>query len=172
MRNLVPCFVLAVMMTAAIGERAQAQFQIEPAFPNLSFASPVDLQNPGDGTNRLFVVERAGVIRVFENDPAVATAPIFLDIQGRVSSGGERGLLGLAFDPDFASNGYFYVYYTAPSPLHSVVSRFEVEVANPRHRDSLRDFGFWILDWEKFDSLSTNEEAAPVGLGAASSFVE
>ena len=135
MRNLVPCFVLAVMMTAAIGERAQAQFQIEPAFPNLSFASPVDLQNPGDGTNRLFVVERAGVIRVFENDPAVATAPIFLDIQGRVSSGGERGLLGLAFDPDFASNGYFYVYYTAPSPLHSVVSRFEVEVANPNQGD-------------------------------------
>ena len=98
---------LVLSGTVAWAATATAQFQVEPAFPNLSFTNPLDLQHPGDGTNRLFVVEQAGVIRVFENTPSVAVASTFLDIQGRITSGGERGLLGLAFDPAFATNGFF-----------------------------------------------------------------
>lgn len=89
------------------------QYATEPAFPNLTFTSPVDIQNAGDGSNRLFVVEQAGVIQVFQNDPAVTASSVFLDINSRVSSGGERGLLGLAFHPDFPDSAYFYVNYTA-----------------------------------------------------------
>jgi glucose/arabinose dehydrogenase len=71
---------------------------------------PVDLQAaPGDRT-RLFVVEQEGRIRVIRGG-AVAQTP-FLDITGRVGSGGERGLLGLAFHPQYAGNGRFYVNYT------------------------------------------------------------
>lgn len=100
-------------------------YTIEPAFPNLSFSNPLDLQHPGDESNRLFVVEQEGIIKVFENDPSVSQAEVFLDIGDKVSSGGERGLLGLAFHPNFESNGYFYVNYTAPDPLRTRISRFQ-----------------------------------------------
>ena len=73
-------------------------------------SSPLDLQSaPGD-RSRLFVVEQAGRIRVIRSN-AVVVAP-FLDISARISSGGERGLLGLAFHPQYASNGRFFVNYT------------------------------------------------------------
>jgi glucose/arabinose dehydrogenase len=73
-------------------------------------SSPLDLQSaPGDRT-RLFVVEQAGRIRVVRSGALVA-AP-FLDISARISSGGERGLLGLAFHPQYGSNGRFFVNYT------------------------------------------------------------
>lgn len=62
------------------------------------------------GDARLFIVEQPGRIRIVRNDSLLPTA--YLDITARVSSGGERGLLGLAFHPDFASNGFFYVDYT------------------------------------------------------------
>ena len=73
-------------------------------------SSPLDLQSaPGD-RGRLFVVEQAGRIRVIRSNALVATP--FLDISARISSGGERGLLGLAFHPQYASNGRFYANYT------------------------------------------------------------
>ncbi|MDO8549843.1 MAG: PQQ-dependent sugar dehydrogenase [Ignavibacteria bacterium] len=113
-----------------------AQYQLTNAFPNLpNFSSPVDLQNPGDCTNRLFVVEQAGIIKVFENRADVSTVKTFLNITDRVTSGGELGLLGLAFHPDYENNGYFYVNYTAPSPLRTVISRFQVSATNPDSAD-------------------------------------
>jgi glucose/arabinose dehydrogenase len=74
--------------------------------------NPLDLQAaPGD-RERLYVVEQGGRIRVIRNGQ-IQTAP-FLDVSGRISSGGERGLLGLAFHPQFASNRRFFVNYTNP----------------------------------------------------------
>ncbi|HMB91209.1 MAG TPA: PQQ-dependent sugar dehydrogenase [Rhodothermales bacterium] len=135
MRIYLSIIVLVVGMTVMWGQSAQTSLTLEPAFPHLSFTNPVDLQHPGDQSNRLFVVEQAGVIRVFDNDPAVASAQVFLDIQSRVTDVGEGGLLGLAFHPDFASNGFFYVYYTASPPLHSVIARYEVDPTNPDRGD-------------------------------------
>src|SRR5687767_829676 len=92
------------------------------AFPNLSFPRPVDLQHAGDNTNRIFVVEQAGVISVFPNDPSVASKKTFLDITAKVNdSGNEEGLLGLAFHPNYESNGYLYVNYTATNPRRTVI---------------------------------------------------
>ena len=71
--------------------------------------SPVDLQVPRGDRARLFVVEQPGRIRIIRNGAVAAT---FLDIVGRVGSGGERGLLGLAFHPRYAENGRFFVNYT------------------------------------------------------------
>jgi len=71
--------------------------------------SPVDLQSPPGDRARLFVVEQPGRIRIIRNG---AVAGTFLDIVGRVGSGGERGLLGLAFHPHYAENGRFFVNYT------------------------------------------------------------
>ena len=93
-------------------------------FPALSFASPVALlQAPGDAS-RWFVIEQAGRIMTFANVANPASAATFIDIRSRVLSGGEQGLLGMAFDPAFASNGRVYLSYTAGSPRRSILSRF------------------------------------------------
>ena len=102
-------------------------YQIVSAFPKLTFMRPVDLQQPDDETNRLFVVEQSGIISVFPNDEAATGKTTFLDIQSRVNSkGNEQGLLGLAFHPDYKTNGYIYVNYTAGNPDRNIVSRFKV----------------------------------------------
>ena len=81
---------------------------------------PVFLTAPV-GDARLFIVERPGYIRVFA-DGALRAVP-FLDISGRVNNSGESGLLSIAFDPDYATNGYFYAYYVDRSS-RLVVERF------------------------------------------------
>jgi glucose/arabinose dehydrogenase len=124
--------ILAVPASTAL----PACVQIEDAFPMLSFTRPVDLQNAADGSDRLFVVEQRGMIYVFENNPTVTSKTVFLDIQSQVNDvGSEEGLLGLAFHPDYADSGIFYVDYTASSPRRSVISRFRVSAANPDSAD-------------------------------------
>jgi len=126
-------FLIAFMIL--IPFTTQAQYNFEIAFPNLTFTSALDLQNAGDGTNRLFAVEQAGRIKVFQNESTVSSTKMFLDITDRVTSGSETGLLGLAFHPDYETNGYFYVNYTAPSPLRTIISRFQVSASNPDSAD-------------------------------------
>ena len=104
---------------------------VEVAFPNLSFTRPLFLTYANDDTNRLFVVLQQGQIMVFPNKQDTQ-ATVFLAIDEKVNDdGNEEGLLGLAFDPDYKSNGYFYVYYTANSPRRSVISRFSVSDNDP-----------------------------------------
>jgi uncharacterized repeat protein (TIGR03806 family) len=94
-------------------------------FPALSFTSPVlALQAPADAT-RWFVVERGGRVLTFASSDDTTVATTFLDITPRVTSGGERGLLGMAFDPQFATNGLAYLNYTrGGAALQTVISRF------------------------------------------------
>lgn len=110
-------------------------YQVENAFPNLSFSNPLYLDHAGDGSNRLFVVEQGGTIQVFENDPSTSNATTFLDISDRLTSGGERGLLGLAFHPDYENTGYFYVNYTTDNEGNTVISRFQVSSGDPDQAD-------------------------------------
>lgn len=113
----------------------QGLYGVTEAFPNLSFDQPVGIYHAGDGTNRLFVVAQQGEIYVFENSEDVLTASVFLDIRDRVLYGGEQGLLGLAFHPNFASNGFFYVDYTAENPRRTVIARYSVAQSNPDQGD-------------------------------------
>jgi glucose/arabinose dehydrogenase len=105
------------------------------AFPNLSFTRPVDFQQPAGNANLVFVVEQAGIISVFDNNAEVTEKKTFMDITGKVDDGGnEEGLLGLAFHPSYATNGFFYVNYTAANPDRTVIARYHVssaEVADP-----------------------------------------
>ena len=106
-------------------------FQLIDPFPNLSFSNPVDFQHADDGSNTLYIVEQAGIIRSFENDETTTSTTTFLDIQDRVHHLNEAGLLGLAFHPDFETNGYLYVdYYTTGAP-RTRISRFNLDAANP-----------------------------------------
>ncbi len=101
-------------------------------------SAPVDIANAGDGSGRLFIVEQGNArIRVIENGTLVSTP--FLDMTGLVATGGERGLLGLAFHPQYASNGYFFVYYTSVamegrSTGDVVIARFQCCLANQPNR--------------------------------------
>jgi len=106
-------------------------YTLAEAFPNLEFQSPIELTSPSDDTGRIFVVEQKGVIQVFPNNTDAKKSAVFLDISSQVESGGEKGLLGLAFHPDYNNNGYFFVNYTKGNPLTTIISRFKVSSANP-----------------------------------------
>jgi hypothetical protein len=106
---------------------------LKEAFPNLTFNRPVDFQHAGD---RIFIVEQRGLISVFKNESETDDKSVFLNIESRVNDqGNEEGLLGLAFHPDYESNGFFYVNYTAASPRRTVISRFQVSAADPNRAD-------------------------------------
>ena len=80
-------------------------------------ASPVFVTSARDGSNRLFIVEQAGLVKVAQ--PGSSTPTTFLDLRPSVSSGGERGLLGLAFHPSYETSRRFYVFYTRRSDVTS-----------------------------------------------------
>ncbi len=127
--------VLQSILHSPIAETAH-RYGAKIAFPNLRFSNPVGIYTAGNKSTRLFIVEQAGVIKAFENNENVTAATVFLNISDRVASGGELGLLGLAFPPKFNESGSFYVYYTADNPLRSVVSRFSVSQANGSRADA------------------------------------
>ncbi|MCA1647993.1 MAG: PQQ-dependent sugar dehydrogenase [Chloroflexi bacterium] len=103
---------------------AQAPFTLKLQPFARNFQQPLDLRQAGDGSDRIYVVQKDGVIRVLHGAQPVEHP--FLDIRTLVgSSGSEQGLLGLAFDPRYAANGFFYVNYTDPQG-DSVVARFQV----------------------------------------------
>ncbi len=83
---------------------------------------PVYLTHAGDGSSRLFAVEQPGRIRILQEQTMLPDA--FLDITGRVLSGGERGLLGLAFHPDYRRNGRFFVNYTRKPDGATVIAEY------------------------------------------------
>ena len=118
---------LVLVLLLPLAAPAQDWPRLRPIEVATGFSNPVDIQNAADGSGRLFVVEQAGVIHVLRNGRKLSTP--FLDITARVRSGGERGLLGLAFPPSFASKRYFYVNYTegrgAPD-LRTVIARYRV----------------------------------------------
>jgi len=88
-----------------------------------------------DGSPRLYAVEQAGRVRVVERGRVLPTA--FLDIRPRVASGGEMGLLSIAFHPDYAANGRFFVNYTArkEGQLRTIIAEYRRDQAEPRRAD-------------------------------------
>ena len=104
--------------------------QLTPVATGLS--SPLFVGHAGDGSNRLFIVERGGVICVLQ--PGAPTPTVFLDIHTRVVAGGEQGLLGLAFHPLYEMNGRFFVYYTRATDGTLVLAEYKV-TADPNVAD-------------------------------------
>jgi glucose/arabinose dehydrogenase len=92
------------------------------------FTSPVSVTHAGDGSNRLFVTQQGGQIKIIEGGVHLPTP--FLDVSAIITSGGEQGLLGLAFHPQYASNGHFYVNYTDLNG-DTVVARYTVSAGDP-----------------------------------------
>jgi len=132
-------FFLGLMILLLSLSSIQAQLSLQDAFPNLTFSNPVFLTHAGDNSDRIFVIEQPGRIKVFPNSQSASNAKTFLDITDRVAFSGEMGLLGLAFHPDYANNGYFYVNYTADNPRRTIVARFQV-TSNPDSADKNSEF--------------------------------
>src|SRR5690606_7098828 len=135
-RVLRPVLLLILLAVFGHGTRAQSVTLADP-FPDLLLPPILELMDAGDGTNLLYFASRYGRVGVFENRADVSQWRLFLGISNRVSTDGEGGLLGLAFDPDYAQNGYFYVYYTTTQngPFTSRVSRFTRVATNPPAAD-------------------------------------
>jgi glucose/arabinose dehydrogenase len=103
-----------------------------------AFSQPLFVTAPPGDLDRLFVVEKTGRVRVVRNDALLARA--FLDLRGAVSATGERGLLGLAFHPDYASTGRFYVHFTdltGDTRLVRYVVSADPDSADPAAADTL-----------------------------------
>jgi glucose/arabinose dehydrogenase len=101
---------------------------VEVAFPNLKFRQPLYITYPKDGTDRLFVLEQDGIIKVFDNRRDAASADVALDISSKVRrSHMEEGLLGMAFHPKFKENRIVYIQYSASKPRRNVISRFTMD---------------------------------------------
>ncbi|WP_299247739.1 PQQ-dependent sugar dehydrogenase [uncultured Aquimarina sp.] len=141
MKTLITPIVFVLLFFTYFGT---AQITYEAAFSNIDFEFPTEIQSPGDGTDRMFIVEQRGRIKVFprKSDVTASDVATFLDITDRVRfrDGQEVGLLGLAFHPDYSTNRYLYTYYTTNSPVSGitvrmVLSRFTVSTTNPNFVD-------------------------------------
>jgi len=119
-------FIFSLLITSSLLSQ-----EVDIALFAGGFDNPVDIQNAGD--DRLFVVEQDGRIKILNSDGST-NATDFLDISSISSSGGERGLLGLAFHPDYENNGYFFVNYTDNSG-DTQISRFSVDGGDPNIAD-------------------------------------
>lgn len=115
------------------------------------FFRPLGLVNTGvEGDERLFVMEKGGLVRILQPNGTVLPDP-FLDIRSLVDTDNERGLLGLAFHPDYATNGYFYVNYSRTSVDETkigdtVIARFQVMPGNPDRANPDSELIFMIVD--------------------------
>ena len=160
--------VLACLSGAASLSRAAGTAVIlTNAFPGLAFTNPVCLASPPGETNRLFILEKRGRVIIITN-LAAPSRTIFMDITNEVTSaadtniGGEEGLLGLAFHPGYATNGYFYLFFTGPastaagSGRHDILARFKVSASNPNQGDSTSEVRF-ILQYDEADNHNAGD---------------
>ena len=105
----------------ATAQTAPTTIRLQPYVSGLS--SPLFLTNAKDGTKRNFILQQGGIIKVVQ--PGSTTPTDFMNISSKLISGGERGLLGLAFHPQFATNGYFFVNYTRTGDGATVIARYK-----------------------------------------------
>jgi glucose/arabinose dehydrogenase len=96
-------------------------------------SSPLDIVHAGDGSGRLFIVEQGGAVRIIRNGGLMVGS--FLDISGRVTAGGEQGLLGLAFHPQYAANGRFFVDYTRRSDGATIIAEYRRSASDADRAD-------------------------------------
>lgn len=125
-----PLPLLAALAGLVLAAAAPAQQPIGTQEVLTGVNSPVFVDvPPGDDGSRIFVITQFGKIRIVKDGVLLTTA--FLDINSKLRFSGEQGLLGLAFHPNYAQNGYFYVNYTDNTGGDTVIERYSVDPGNP-----------------------------------------
>ena len=115
----------------------RSRVTLTEAFPNLQFTKPLYFTSAEDFSNKVYVVEQGGLIKSFDNDSAATSSATYLDVTSKIiTTGGEQGLLGLAFSPNYQTDGYVFVAYTRAGDGATVVERYsrsinDVTVADP-----------------------------------------
>lgn len=147
------CFLLS-----AVGI-AQPTLNFTPlSLTGPSLVQPVFMSGCGDGSGRLFVVEKRGTIRIIQNN--VVSNDFFLDIEDQVMNSGERGLLGLAFHPQYPTTPYIYVNYVIDGTITNRISRFTLNPNNPN--DIQENTEFILLEQA---GVQTNHKAGDIAFG-------
>ncbi len=120
--NYFKCLLVLIgLFSLSAAAQITPSVTLQPFLTGLS--SPVFLTNAKDGSNRLFVVQQGGIIKVVQ--PGSNAVSNFVDISSKLNAGGEQGLLGLTFHPQFASNGYFFLNYTRASDGATIIARYK-----------------------------------------------
>jgi glucose/arabinose dehydrogenase len=127
MKNLHTLHHFAAAAIFAMSLPVVAAIQLSPVV-TVGITTPTFVVHAGDVSNRLFIVQQNGIVLVLH--PSASLSSQFLDIRSKVLAGGERGLLGLAFHPQYASNGRFFVYYTRAGDGAIVIAEYGVS-GNP-----------------------------------------
>ena len=137
-----------------------------PAPPQLALApfvtgltNPLGMEQPDDGSGRLFIVEQQGVIRIIQNGSLLPTP--FLDITSKVYFAGESGLVGITFHPGYAQNGHFYVNYVqiVNSQRQSIISEYKVSSTDPNQTDPASERILLTVDQPPFDNHKAGQLA-------------
>lgn len=128
-------YTLSLIICLSFGAMSQPIIGFTKYITGLT--SPVDVVNAGDGSNRLFIVQQNGIIKIANGN--VVNATPFLDVSTLITNNGERGLLSMAFHPDYTTNGYFYLYYTNKQGTVGAgdmeIARFKVNAIDPNIAD-------------------------------------
>ena len=129
------CFLAALLFTVTFGQEVSpTAISLQPFISGLTFT--VFVTNAKDGSNRLFIIQKAGTILVVPPGSSTPNPTPFLNIISRVrSTENERGLLGLAFHPNYASNGRFFVYYTRVGDFAIQIAEYHVSATDPNVAD-------------------------------------
>lgn len=133
MKKILLAALAVFLLPTLIANKTNAQPVLAFNSHITGLSSPVDITNAGDGTNRLFIVEQGGRIRIYTGGSLLPTP--FLNISSIISSGGERGLLSLAFHPDYENNRYFFIYYTNLSG-DITIARYQTQAGDPNLADA------------------------------------
>ncbi len=153
--SLLFCFSIPAQL------RAQAVPGLAAVRVATGLSSPLFVTTPPGDFNRLFIVQQTGQIRILNLATGTLNATAFLDIHTSLVSGGERGLLGLAFDPDYATNGKFYVDFTASGGVYGQgvthIAQFTVS-ANPSVADPTS-----VITLLTFDQPQANHNGGWIG---------
>ena len=126
-RSLIVLFFATTIVAAVNAQTAIQPSRLQTRFTDLT--APIYLTHAGDGSKRIFIVERTGVIKVVQ--PGSATPTVFLDISGLTTTSGERGLLSMAFHPDYRNNRRFFVYYARNTDGAIQISEFQASPMDP-----------------------------------------
>jgi len=146
-----------------LAHRVAAQATLMSSVYASGFSSPVAFVQDSTNNSRQFVVQQGGLIRVVDNGSVLGTN--FLDLSGATASGGERGLLGMALSPDYATSGRFYVNFTDLAG-NTVIARFVRSAGNPAIADALSRFDLqWPSGLKYIPQPYSNHNAGNLAFG-------
>lgn len=129
--------VAAVILAWALGAASAVAAELSPvtvelAFPNVNLGGALYLDYPRDGSDRVVIAQQSGLISIMENDPKAAPR-LMGDLRDRIRAGGEEGLLGLAFHPNFKANRQVFLHFTAiDMPRRGIIARFTMDASLQR----------------------------------------